>query len=176
MLTSYLCDYSDAYIVIKGTIDLLAAAANKNDKDQKNAAFENNAPFRSCISKINSTLIDNAEDLDIVMLMYMLEYSGNYSMTLESLWNYYRDEIDNINDNASDGKLFKYKTKIVGKTSAWSGNEGDANQPAVSTLSAEVTITLKYLSNFWRFLDLTLINCQIELDLLWTKDCLLIEH
>ena len=57
-------------------------------------------------------MIDNAEDLDIAMSMYnLLEYGRNYSMTSGSLWNYYRDEIDVINDNASDGRLFTYKTK-----------------------------------------------------------------
>ena len=77
--------------------------------------FKNNAPFRSCISKINSTLIDNAEDLDIVMPMYnLLKYSQNYSMTSGSLWNYYRDKTDDVDDNASDGKSFEYRTKIVG--------------------------------------------------------------
>ena len=101
MLRSYLCDYSDAYIVVKGTIDLLAAAADENDKAEKDVAFKNNAPFRSCISKFNSTLIDNGEDLDIVMPMYsLLEYSQNYSM------NYYRDEIDDVDDNAADAKSF----------------------------------------------------------------------
>ena len=76
MLTSDLCDYSDKYIVVKRTIDLLATAANENDKALKNVAFKNNAPFRSCISKINSILIDNVEGLDIVMPMYnLLEYS-----------------------------------------------------------------------------------------------------
>ena len=64
------------------------------------------------MSKINSTLIDNAEDLDIVMLIYnLLEYGQNYSKTSGGLWNYYRDEIDDVNDNVSNGKLFKYKTK-----------------------------------------------------------------
>ena len=64
------------HIILKGTIDLLADTANKNDKVEKHVAFKNNAPFRSCISKINNTLIGNAEDLDIVMLMYnLLEYS-----------------------------------------------------------------------------------------------------
>ena len=58
MLISYLCDYSDAYIVVKWTIDLLADAANKNDKAKKDVAFKNNAPFRSYISKINSTLVE----------------------------------------------------------------------------------------------------------------------
>ena len=79
MLRSDLCDYSDAYIPVKGTIDILAAATNENDRAEKDVAFKNNAPFRSCISKINSTFIDNAEDLDIVMSIYnLLEYSQNY--------------------------------------------------------------------------------------------------
>ena len=105
----------------------------------------------------------------------LLEYRKNYSMTSGSLCNYYREEIDNIHDNASDSKSFKYKTKIVGKTAAWPGNEGDVNRPAVSALNLEVTIPVKYLSNVWRFLDLPLINCEIELDLSWEKECVLIE-
>ena len=118
MLRSDLCDCSDAYIVVKGTIDLLAAAANENDKAQKNVAFKNNSPLRSCISKINITLIDNAEDLDVVMPMYnLLEYSQNYFMTSGSLLNYYRGEMDDVDDIVLDGKSSKYKTKIVGKTS-----------------------------------------------------------
>ena len=85
MLRSDLCDYSDVYIVVKGIIDLVAAAAaNEIYKAGKNVAFKNSAPFRSYILKINSTLIDNAKDLDIVMLIYnLLEYSQNYSMTSE---------------------------------------------------------------------------------------------
>ena len=65
MLRSDLCDYSDAYIVVKRTIDLLAGAANEIDKTEKVVSFKNNAPFRSHISKINSTLMNNAEDLDL---------------------------------------------------------------------------------------------------------------
>ena len=72
ILRSHLCDYSDAYIVVKGTLDLLAAVGNENDKAEKHFVFKNNALFRSCIPKINSTLIDNAEDLDIVMTIYNL--------------------------------------------------------------------------------------------------------
>ena len=89
-------------------IYLLATVANEDDKAKKNVAFKNNAPFRSCISKITSTLTDNAEDLDIVMTIYnLLKYSQNYSMTSGNLSNCCRDEIDNDNDNASGGKLFK---------------------------------------------------------------------
>ena len=119
MLRSDLCDYSDVYIVVKETIDLSASAANENDKAEKNFAFKNNAPFRSCISKtlISKTLIGNLEELDIAMLIYnLLEYSQNYTMTSGSLWNHYRVDIDIINDNASDGRSFKYKAKIIGKT------------------------------------------------------------
>ena len=83
--------------------------------------------------KVNSTLIGNAKDLDIVMPMCNpLEYSQNYSVTSGSLQNYYRHEIDDVDDNASDCKSFGYKTKIVGKTSErpeWPGNEGDADRP-----------------------------------------------
>ena len=119
-------------------------------------------------------MIDSVEDLDIVMPMHnLLEYSQNCSMTLRSLWNYYRDKI--INDNASVGKSCKYNTKIVRKTPerlAWSGNPGDANEPpqqAVPTLS-------KYLSNFRGFINLALIICETELDLTWKIDYILIEH
>ena len=111
------------------------------------------------------------------MPMYnLLEYSQNYSMTSGSLWNYYRDEIDDVDDNASDGKSFEYKTKIVENTPGRPGNEGDAIQPPVPTLNVEIIIPLKYLSNFCRSIGLPLINCEIELDLSWTKDCVLIEQ
>ena len=150
MLRSDSCDYSDAYIVVKGTIDLSADAANENHKFEKYLKKKNNAPFISCISKINSTLIDNAEDLDIVMSMYSpLEYSQNYSMTSRSLWSYYRDKTDDF-DDVSDGKSFNYKTKIVENKPKGPGNEGHANRPPVLTLNAEVTIPLKYFCNFWR--------------------------
>ena len=112
MLRPDLSDYSDAYIVVKGTEDFLDDAANQNDNAKKKVAFKNNAPFRSCISKINNALVDNADNLDILMLMY------NQSMILGIFWNYYRDENDDVdvNDNVSDGKSFDYETKIVGET------------------------------------------------------------
>ena len=82
-----MCDYSDTYIVVKRIISV-TDTINAN-KINKKPAFKNNAPFRSCIPKINNTFIKNAEDFDIVMPMYnLLEYKDNYSMTSESLWNY----------------------------------------------------------------------------------------
>ena len=90
MLRSDLCDFSNAYIVVKGTIAITNSDNNAHDKK---LAFKNNAPFVFCISKINNTLIDNAEDLDVVKSMYnLLEYSKNYSKTSGRFWNYYRDE------------------------------------------------------------------------------------
>ena len=75
MLRSNLCDFNNVYIVGKGTITVTNPDKNVYDKE---LAFKNNVPFVSCISKINNTLIDNAEDLDVVMPMYnLLEYSKN---------------------------------------------------------------------------------------------------
>ena len=84
MLRSDLCDYSDAYIVVKRIINL--KASENTDLGQKDVAFKNNAPIRSCITKINSTLIDDTEGLSIVTPMYnLLEYSQNYSARSEKL-------------------------------------------------------------------------------------------
>ena len=132
------------------------------------------APFRPCISKTNSTLIDNAEDLNIVMPIYnSLEYSQHYYMTSGSLCNYYEDEIDDVNDNASDGNLFKYKTKknmkYIRKIWKWRRCKSitNANFKCWSHYSSQIS---------WISLDLPLINREIELVLSWTKGCLLIEQ
>ena len=120
MLKSDLCDFSDAYIVVKRDITL-TKAANRDFIDVRNRffGFKNNVPFTNSISKINNVLIDNAEDLDIVMPMYnLLEYSKNYSKTTGSFWNYYRDEPNsgvnnNINYSIKDSKSFDYKASIT---------------------------------------------------------------
>ena len=91
MLRSDLCDFNDAYIIVKGNITL--EGDNDANERNKDLTFKNNTPFIKCISKINGVKIDNAEDLDVVMPMYnLLEYSKNYRKTTGSLWNYYRDE------------------------------------------------------------------------------------
>ena len=86
MLKSSLCDYSDAYILVKGKIRITGAgddaAARQADKRDKGAAFKNCAPFTNCISEINNTQIDNCKNIDIVMILYNLpEYSDNYAKT-----------------------------------------------------------------------------------------------
>ena len=127
MLRSSLCDYIDAYILVKENITVNNTAANgaaANNTDKK-VVFKNCAPFTNCIIKINSTQIDNAEYIDIVMLMYnLIEYSENYSKTLfKSQWQYCKDipvvdgdgNIINFNeDNNTDS--FNFKNKLIGQT------------------------------------------------------------
>ena len=113
----------------------------------------------------------------------LLEYSGNYSRTSGSSWNYNRDKIYSVDDNASEGKSFKfkYKAKIVRRTYAWPPqfgkpwNTDQSAQSPVPTVNVEVTLPLKYLNNFKRSLNLPLINCEVELDLSQTKNSVLIE-
>ena len=127
MLRSNLCDYSDAYILVKGTITVTALGANNganNIRDKRNRPLilKHNAPFVLCITRTNGELIEDADDLDIVMSMYnLLEYSKNYIKTIGLLHNYYRDELSNDADdnnfdniNVVNSNTFKYKNKITG--------------------------------------------------------------
>ena len=148
MLKSSLCDYSDTYILVKGTISVnnTAAAGAAVNNNNKKVIFKNCAAFTNCISEINNAQIDNAKDIDIVMPMYnLIEYSDNYAKTTGSLWQYCKDipARNNANnaiiifseDNITD--IFKFKAKITGLT----GNNG--------TKDVEIMVRLKYLSNFW---------------------------
>ena len=164
MLRSYLCDYADSYILVKGTITIKGAgendAARQADERDKGITFKNCAPFTKCISSINITDIDNAQDIDIVMPMYnLIEYSDNYSKTSGCLWQYYEDD---PNDNLENSESFKFKAKITEKTRA-----------AGNTKDAETIVPLKYLSNFWRTLEMPLINCEVNLILTWSKYCVI---
>ena len=93
LLKSSLCDYSDAYIAVKGTITVSnTETAAAQSYANKVLAFKNCAPFTDFISETNNTEIDNAKDIDEVMNMHnLIEYSKNYSQTSVSLWKYPRD-------------------------------------------------------------------------------------
>ena len=179
MLRSSLCDYSDAYILVKGNITVnntasVGAAANNSNKK---VIFKNCAPFTNCISKINNTQIDNTEYIDIVMPMYnLIEYSNNYSKTSGSLWQYCKEipavnndgNIVNFNGaNATDSFIFK--TKMVGQTAA---NNDDGN--IAGRVNIEIMVPLKDLSNFWITLEMPLINCDIELILDWSANYVIV--
>ena len=167
MIKSSLCDYSDAYVHVKGTIavnNTAAADANTNNTNKK-VIFKNCAPFTICISEINNTQVDNAKDIDIVMPMYnLIEYSDNYSKTSGTLWQYCKD-IPAVNNNAivdfTDNNrtdLFNFKVKMTGQT----GDNGTKN--------VKIKVPLKYLGNVWRTLEMPLINCEVNLILTWSRN------
>ena len=172
MLRSSLCDYSDAYILVKGniTVNNTVAEGVAATTTNKKVIFKTCSPFTNCKSKINNTHIDDAEYIDIVMPMKnLIEYSDNCSKTSGSLWQYCK-EIPAINNagsivdfngaNATDS--FNYKTKITDQTN----NNG--------RIDIEIMVPLKYLSNFWRILEMPLINCEVELILNWSANCVII--
>ena len=182
MLRSDLCDYADAYILVNGIITVTANAGANNIRDKKNRKLilKNNDPFVSCITRINGELIEDADDLDIVMPMYnLLEYSKNYRKTTGSLYNYYRDELTNDNNNNFANRnivhsnAFKYKNKIIGNMynvdAAAAGHDANKNV----TQEVEIAIPLKYFGNFWRALNIPLISCKVSLELKWNKNCII---
>ena len=126
MLKSSLCNYSDTYMLVKGTITVPnTSAADKNAINVgKKVIFKNCAPFTKCISEINNTQVDNAKDIDVVMSMYKsTEYSDSYLKKSGSLWQYCKDILA-VNDNGdivdfnevNITDLFNFKEKITGET------------------------------------------------------------
>ena len=163
VLKPNLCDYTEAYILIDSTIS--AAAANANTR----LALKNCAPFTKCNLEINDEHVDTAENLDITMPMYnLIEYSDNYQDSSATLYQYKRDEppeANAINDLTTDtSSSFKYKVGLLGNP-VLDGN--------IAKRSVKVVVPLKYLSNFFRSLEMPLINCKIKLNLTWKKECVL---
>ena len=127
-------------------------------------AIKNCAPFTKCITKIDGITRDNVEDLDLVMPFYnLVECSSNYSEITWSLWFYSKDEATDFhNDIVIDNnfKSFKYKAKLLANTVAQADNAANG-----ILKNATIAVPLKYLSNFWRSLEVSLINCKVELKL-----------
>ena len=164
MLRSSLCDYADAYILVKETITITGVgndvAAIWLDERNKSVIFKNCAPFTKCISKMNDTEIDDAQDIDTVMPMYnLIEYSDNYSKASGSLWQYYKD---GPNDNIANSESSKSKVKITENTPV-GGNTKDF----------KTIVPLKHLSNFWRILEIPFIDCEVSLFLTWSSTCVI---
>ena len=147
-----LCDYSDASILVTGDI--------QNNPENSVLAFKNCAPFRTCDITINDEHIEKAEDLDIVMPMYnLLEYSDNYQDSTGSLYQFKRDEPPDDNANVvNDTTSLVFKSKLISGT--------DDN-------NVDLVVPLKYVSNFFRSLEMPLVNCKIDLELTWHKDCMI---
>ena len=157
-IESSLCDYSDAYILVTGNI----TATPNNPATQ--VVFKNCPPFEKCRREINETFVDETDFINITMPMYnLIEYSDKYSDTSGSLWQFKRDEITNNADVSNDNApSFKHKANLIGNTE----NNGTKN-------GVKAAVPLKYLSNFWRSLEMPLINCKVELSLKWYQRCLL---
>ena len=163
VLKPNLCDYAEAYILVDGTIR--AAAADVNTR----LALKNCAPYTKCNVEVNDEHVDTAENLDITMPMYnLIEYSDNYQDSSATLYQYKRDEPPEANGiadlTADNSSSFKYKISLL-------GNPVVADN--IARRSVKVVVPLKYLSNFFRSLEMPLINCKIKLNLTWKKECVL---
>ena len=167
VLKPNLCDYAEAYILVDGTI----RAANALNATK--LALKNCAPFTKCNLEINDEHVDTAENLDIVMPMYnLIEYSDNYQDSSATLYQYKRDErpedntVTNLTADNSDS--FKYKIKLLGNI-----KQIAADAARVRRLNVKVAVPLKNLNNFFRSLEMPLINSKIKLNLTWKKECVL---
>ena len=160
-----MCDYAEAYILVDGTIRATNAV------NATRLALKNCAPFTKSNLEINDEHVDTAENLDIVMPMYnLIEYSDNYQDSSATLYQYKRDEPpedDAVADLTADNSL-KYKIKLLGNVTEVAGDAA-----GVRRLNVKVVVPLKYLSNLFRSLEMPLINCKIELNLTWKKECVL---
>ena len=167
VLKPNLCDYAETHILIDGTIRATNAV------NATRLALKNCAPFTKCNLEINDEHVDTAKNLDIVMPMYnLIEYSDNYQDSSATLYQYKRDEppeddaVADLTANNSDS--LKYKIKLLGNVTEVAGDAA-----GVRKLNVKVVVPLKYLSNFFRSLEMPLVNCKIELNLTWKKECVL---
>ena len=154
-LESSLCDYSDAYILVTGNINVTGGNANTK------VAFKNCAPFTECKIEINEAFADKIQNINIEMLIYIL---------IDSLWKFKRDElnVNNINTALTDDNVpsFKYQVSIIGNTVA--------DRTKCKKDDLKLAVPLKYFSNFWSSLEMPLINCKIQLSLIWYRNCVTI--
>ena len=167
VLKPNLCDYAEAYILVDGTIRATNAV------NATRLALKNCAQITKCNLEINDEHVDTAENSDIVMPMYnLIEYSDNYQDSSAILYQYKRDEPpedDAIADLTADNSdSFKYKIKLLGNVTEVAGDAA-----GVRRLNVNVVVPLKDLSNFFRSLEMSLINCKIKLNLTWKKECVL---
>ena len=125
--------------------------------------------YSTCTTKINDIFVDKANHIYIAMPMYILtEFSDNYSDTSGSLWQFKRYEVPVNNDDLTidNFQSLKYKVALVGKTA-------NHNYGKSSVKDVKIVVPLKYLSNFWRSLEMPLINGKVHLELNWIENCIL---
>ena len=162
-----LCDYSYAYILVTGDIKVAAVAADTH------VAFKNYAPFTRLVTHVNDEYVETAENLDKIMPMYnLIEYSDNYADSSASLYQFKRDEspmndAGNPNNVSLDNSTsFKYKASLLGKATDPDGNDR-------SLKNTKIVFRLKYLSIFFKSLEMLLIKCKIDIELNWNSNCVM---
>ena len=169
-----LCDYSDACILVTRniTVTRTIAAADGNSLRRKQplaaatqVAFKNCTPFKDYRTETDGTFVDYADFINTATPMYnLIEYSDNYSDISRSLWGFKSDEVVNNADvtNNDNGPSVKYKASLITDTEANGTKNG-----------IKIAVPLKYLSKFWRSLEMPLINCRVKLSLGWIENCVL---
>ena len=177
MLRSKLSNFAEAYVLVTGTIESGTLA----DNERSHLVFKNCGPFRNCVTKINNTLIEDVESLDVIMPMNnMLEYSQNYAYSSGSDYEFVRDEYSATDDAAGSLSILKHRavagSSEVHRTSPGVAANATADPPVAAVTNTELTgvtikVPLSYLGNFWRSLEIPLINCDVELNLEWSDKC-----
>ena len=157
-----MCDYADAYILVTGNITV--HNGNVNSK----VPFRNCHPFTKSEIHLNDEYVETADNLDLITNMYnLIEYSDNYSDSTASLYHFKRQE-QNYNNNENivdlttdDSSSFKYKSSLLGNATVEGGN--------AVWKDTKIMVPLKYTSNFFRSLEIPLINTKLYIQLNWTK-------
>ena len=144
--------------------------------DNTRLAFKNCHPFTRSVVHINDEHVDTAENLDLIVIMYnLIEYFDNYADTTAALYQLKRQEQNHNNGNIAnlnnDSSSFKYKSNLL-ETSVPVAADANHNLTDAHRLwrGAQIIVSLKYISNFFRPLELVLINKKLYIELNWTKN------
>ena len=174
IVRSFLCDYSDAYILVTGDIKV------QNGNHATRVAIKNCHPFARASFKLNNEQVVTADNLDLTMILYnMVEYSDNYADTTGSLYQYKRPEPRGNNDNnvnlGTALSSFKYQSGLVQKQLTTPNSENvqantDPNFANAHRIwkNIKIVVPLKYIGHFFRNLKLPLINTKLYMELNWT--------
>ena len=161
----FLCDYADAYILATGSYILVTVVCGTiNTK----LAFKNCHPFIKCKIHLNDTHVEDSNNLHLIMNMYnLIEYSDNYEDSAGSLYHFKRQEpfANNIDLTVDDSSSFKYKSNILGKPNNLNNNGTATAWGNAIWQNAQIIVLLKYISSFFRSLELTLINNKLYIKL-----------
>ena len=165
----FLCDYVDAYVLVTGDIAVVRGDGNTN------VAFKNCHPFIKSEIHLNDEHVETAGNLDLIMNMCnLIEYSDSYSDSTASLYQFKRQEplANNADLTVDDSSSFKYQSDLLGTTETQIDAGANPSIPQAHRLwrSAQIIVPLKYISSFFKSLELSLINIELYIQLNYTKN------